>query len=209
MSLADLRREYQGEPLSDTDSDPDPFGQFARWMAEARRTEPDPTAMTLATATRRGEPSVRTVLLKGVDERGFVFFTNFDSRKAHDIEETGRAALLFFWHGLDRQVRITGGVEKVSDGESDAYFATRPLESRLSVYASHQSAVIESRAALESRFETARQVYGESVPRPSWWGGFRVIPEAFEFWQGRPNRLHDRVLYTRDHGIWKRDRLAP
>lgn len=209
MSLADLRRDYQGEPLSETESDADPFRQFAHWMQEARQTEPDPTAMTLATATQAGEPSVRTVLLKGADDRGFVFFTNYDSRKAHDLAETGRAALLFFWHGLDRQVRVSGSVERVSEAESDAYFATRPLESRLSVYASHQSAVIESRAALESRFETARQIYGESVPRPSWWGGFRVIPDEFEFWQGRPNRLHDRILYTRDGAAWRRDRLAP
>lgn len=209
MSLADLRREYQGAPLSDTESDPDPFRQFARWMADARQTEPDPTAMTLATASRRGEPSARTVLLKSVDGRGFVFFTNYDSRKAHEIAETGRAALLFFWHGLDRQVRISGDVEKVSDAESDAYFATRPLESRLSVYASHQSAVVESRAALESGFESARQTFGESVPRPSWWGGFRVIAEEFEFWQGRPNRLHDRIRYAREAAGWRRDRLAP
>lgn len=209
MTLADLRREYQGEPLSETDSDPDPFRQFARWMQEARHTEPDPTAMTLATASASGEPSVRTVLLKGADARGFVFYTNYDSRKARDLAENGRAALLFFWHGLDRQVRVTGGVEQVTEAESDAYFATRPLESRLSVYASHQSAVIESRAALESRFDTARQIYGDSVPRPSWWGGYRVLPDEFEFWQGRPNRLHDRIRYARAADGWTRDRLAP
>jgi pyridoxamine 5'-phosphate oxidase len=209
MSLADLRREYQGAPLSEVESDPDPFRQFACWMQEARATEPDPTAMALATATRTGEPSVRKVLLKGADERGFVFYTNYDSRKAHDIADTGRAALLFFWHGLDRQVRITGAVEKVSDAESDAYFATRPVESRLSVYASHQSAAIESRAALESEFEGARLAYGASVPRPAWWGGYRVVPAEFEFWQGRPNRLHDRVRYARDASGWTRARLAP
>src|SRR5688500_4602559 len=171
MSLADIRRDYLGEALSETDSDPDPFRQFARWFTQARELEPDPTAMALATASRDARPSARTVLLKAVDDRGFVFYTNYDSRKARDIAETRRASLLFYWRSLERQVRIDGAVEKVTDAESDAYFATRPLESRWSVYASHQSRTIESRAALESRFEVARQIYGDAVPRPAWWGG--------------------------------------
>lgn len=210
MPFADIRRDYSGEPLSETESNPDPFQQFARWFEQIRDLEADPTAVTLATATRDGRPSARTVLLKGVDARGFVFYTNYNSRKAREIDETGRASLLFYWPSVVRQVRVDGRVERVSDAESDAYFATRPLESRWSVYASNQSEVIESRLALESRFDVARQMYGESIPRPHWWGGFRVLPDEFEFWQGRPSRLHDRLRYTPEPGgAWRRDRLAP
>jgi pyridoxamine 5'-phosphate oxidase len=209
MSLADIRRDYLGEPLSETTSDPDPFAQFRRWFEQARVFEPDPTAMALATVSREGRPSARTVLLKGLDARGFVFYTNYDSRKAHDIAETGRASLLFYWRTLERQVCVAGSVEKVSDLESDAYFHSRPIESRWSVYASHQSHVLHSRAALESRFEVARQTYGDAVPRPAWWGGFRVLPDELEFWQGRPSRLHDRLRYQRQGDGWARDRLAP
>jgi pyridoxamine 5'-phosphate oxidase len=209
MTIANIRRDYSGDPLSETESDPDPFRQFARWFEQVRDREADPTACALATSTPDGRPSARTVLLKGVDDRGFVFYTNYNSRKARELDRTGYAALLFYWPSLVRQVRVDGRVEKVDEAESDAYFATRPIESRWSVYASNQSEVIESRAALESRYTVAREMYGETIPRPSWWGGYRVVPSEFEFWQGRPSRLHDRLRYQREPSGWRRDRLAP
>jgi pyridoxamine 5'-phosphate oxidase len=211
MSLADIRREYLGEPLDERHSDADPLRQFSLWFEQVKPLEPDPTAMALATATRDGRPSVRTVLLKAFDGRGFVFFTNYGSRKAREMDGTGRASLLFFWRSVERQVRINGTVEKVTAEESDAYFATRPLDSRLSVYASRQSEVLASREQLESRFATARQTYADGhVPRPGWWGGYRVVPDEMEFWQGRESRLHDRLQYRRSaEGIWIRERLAP
>ncbi|MBI3050057.1 MAG: pyridoxamine 5'-phosphate oxidase [Acidobacteria bacterium] len=210
MAISDIRREYEGEPLDETRSDPDPFRQFALWFDQVRELEADPTAMALATATSAGRPSVRTVLLKAVDPRGFVFFTNYESRKAREIAETGRASLLFVWRSVNRQVRIDGTVEKVTDDESDAYFATRPIESRWSVYASRQSERLESRAVLEAAYEAARRRLGNAVPRPSWWGGYRIVPDEVEFWQGRGSRLHDRLQYRRQaDGIWVRERLAP
>ena len=211
MSLADIRREYLGEPLSEAHSDPDPMQQFSRWFDQARHLDADPTAMALATATPAGRPSVRTVLLKGVDARGFVFYTNYQSRKAREMEATGRASLLFYWGALERQVRIDGAVERVSPADSDAYFETRPPDSRLSVYASRQSETIESRDALEEVFERVKRTYGDGpVPRPDWWGGYRVVPDEFEFWQGRVSRLHDRLRYLKlDDGAWRRERLAP
>jgi pyridoxamine 5'-phosphate oxidase len=209
MSLADLRRDYIGQPLSESESEADPFRQFARWFEQARETEFDATTMALATATPAGRPSVRNVLLKGVDDRGFVFYTNYQSRKAHELDATGRASLLFTWRTLERQIRVDGSVEKVSAAESDAYFSTRPIESRWSVYASRQSEVIDSRATLELLFNAARERFEDQTPRPAWWGGYRVIPDEFEFWQGRPSRLHDRLRYLRRSSGWQRDRLAP
>jgi len=211
MTLADIRREYLGEPLSEAHCDADPMRQFARWFEQVRGIEADPTAMALATASADGRPSVRTVLLKGVDDRGFIFYTNYQSRKAHDMEATGRASALFFWRSLERQVRIDGTVERISPAESDAYFATRPLDSRLSVYASKQSEPIESREVLEDVFDRVKRTYGDGpVPRPDWWGGYRIVPDEFEFWQGRESRLHERLRYVKSgDGSWRRERLAP
>jgi pyridoxamine 5'-phosphate oxidase len=209
MSVADLRREYRGEPLSEATAAANPFDQFTHWFEAATATEPDPTAVALATTTADGRPSARMVLLKGFDARGFVFYTNYDSRKAGEIGATHRAALLFYWASLDRQVRVEGTAARVTDAESDAYFATRPLESRWSAHASPQSRVVESRESLEAAVADVRAQFGDAVPRPAGWGGFRVSPDAFEFWQGRENRLHDRLAYTLAAAGWRRERLAP
>jgi pyridoxamine 5'-phosphate oxidase len=211
MTLADVRREYLGEPLDETHCDADPFAQFSIWLQQVQELEADPTAMVLGTATKDGHPSTRVVLLKAFDTRGFVFFTNYSSRKAREMAETGRASLLFFWRSVNRQVRIGGTVERVTAEESDAYFATRPLDSRLSVYASNQSEVLGSREMLDQRFDTARERFADGhVPRPDWWGGYRVVPDEIEFWQGRLSRMHDRLQYRRQaNGSWVRERLAP
>jgi len=210
MSLESLRREYLGPPLRENEASGDPFEQFARWFEEARVTEFDPTAMALATATADGRPSARMVLLKGVDARGFVFYTNFESRKAGDLAASGRGALLFYWASVERQVRIEGRVSRIADAEADAYFATRSIESRWGAQASPQSRPIESRDVLEQMVAQVKARYADDVPRPRFWGGYRVAPDAFEFWQGQPNRLHDRLAYERSaDGVWTRRRLAP
>lgn len=211
MTISHLRRDYPGKPLLEEEAGEDPLTLFGRWFEQACATEVDPTAMSLATATRDGRPSVRVVLLKGFDPRGFVFYTNYDSRKARELTENNRASLLFFWPSHERQVRIDGTAEKVSPEESTAYFRLRPLESRISVYASRQSATVESRKTLDDLYEAAASRFADGdVPRPDWWGGFRLAPHTFEFWQGRAQRLHDRLRYTKqDDGTWLRDRLAP
>lgn len=211
MTISNLRREYLGQPLVEDEAGDDPIALFDRWFTAAREVERDPTAMALATATHDGHPSLRTVLLKGYGAEGFVFYTNYYSRKAREIAANPRVSLMFFWAGHERQVRLEGLAEKVSAAESDAYFASRPLESRLGVYASRQSESIESRSALDARFDAASKRFLDGqVPRPEWWGGYRVMPEVIEFWQGRIGRLHDRLQYLKQtDGSWIRDRLAP
>lgn len=211
MNIADLRAEYSRGELDERSSEADPLAQFARWWDEATRSEiREVNAMTLATAARDGRPSARTVLLKDFDARGFVFYTNYDSRKGRELTANPRAALLFFWKELERQVRIDGHVERVSAEESDAYFKSRPLASRIGAWASPQSEVISGKAWLLARAAEMGLRHGPSPSRPPHWGGFRVLPEALEFWQGRPSRLHDRLLYRLSaDGRWLRERLAP
>jgi pyridoxamine 5'-phosphate oxidase len=213
MSIADIRREYARARLDETDVSHDPFVEFARWFAEAQEAQvPEPTAMTLATSSADGHPSARVVLLKGFDQRGFVFFTDFRSRKGMELEANPRAALVFWWGELERQVRITGGVALASHEESERYFKTRPLGSRLGAWASHQSRVIPSRATLEGDVKEVEARFPDGqVPLPPHWGGYRVVPDTIEFWQGRESRLHDRIRYVRESGGkgWRIERLSP
>jgi pyridoxamine 5'-phosphate oxidase len=208
--LAHLRKDYALKTLDEKDVDRDPMKQFGVWMVEAIHAQvPEPTAMTLATVDSQGRPSARVVLLKGVDPRGFVFYTNYESRKARDFAANPAAAITFLWKELERQVRIEGAVEKVSAQESNAYYDTRPLGSRIGAWASPQSREIQNRAWLEVRWAELTERYGEKPPRPPHWGGYRLRPESLEFWQGRLSRLHDRIAYARAPEGWKISRLAP
>ena len=210
MNVAELRQEYMRAGLSEKDAGPDPLRLFSVWLEDAVKAGLAlPNAMTLATVTPEGAPDARIVLLKGLEDGGFAFYTNYRSRKGHQLEARPAACLVFQWSELERQVRIEGSVEKVSSAESDAYFASRPLGARLSAWASAQSAPVASRQALESSMEEARRRHGDKPPRPPHWGGYRVAPQRLEFWQGRADRLHDRLLYTRDGALWKIERLAP
>jgi pyridoxamine 5'-phosphate oxidase len=210
VNIADLRQEYMRAGLSEADALADPFAQFELWLREALKAGlPLANAMTLATVTPEGAPDARIVLLKGVDGGGFVFYTNYESRKGRQLAARPEACLVFLWSPLERQVRIEGRVEKVTAAESDAYFSTRPLGARHSARASEQSEVVPGRDFLESRMKKEKTLHAETPPRPANWGGYRVIPERIEFWQGREDRLHDRLLYRRTQGAWKIERLAP
>jgi len=211
MSISSIRKDYQLQSLSESDVKQDPIGQFGKWWDEAIASSIDEVnAMTLSTVTAEGKPSARIVLLKGFDERGFVFFTNYESNKGAQLTANPFASLVFFWKELERQVRIEGICEKVSEQESDDYFHSRPIGSQLGACASPQSRVIESRRVIENNLEKLQDQYRDmEIPRPAHWGGYRVVPQAIEFWQGRSSRLHDRIKYTNENQSWKIVRLAP
>ena len=209
-AIAHLVRPHEDVALDAADLDPDPMVQFATWLRAALDARlAFPNAMTLATASADGTPSARTVLLKGIDATGFVFFTNYESVKARQLDENPRAALLFYWFQLERQVRVIGMAERISDEDSDAYFASRPRGSQLGAWASRQSEVLSDRRVLEERIAELDARYGDVVPRPPFWGGYRVVPEEVEFWQGRSDRLHDRHRYRRIRDAWIKERLSP
>jgi pyridoxamine 5'-phosphate oxidase len=208
--VADLRKSYERDELDESAAADQPIAQFERWLTEAITARlPEPNAMTLATVSAGGRPSTRVVLIKGVDERGIVWYTNYQSRKGRELDAHPQAALQFHWVELERVVRIEGLVSKVDAAESDAYFASRPLDSRIGAWASPQSEVITSRAVLVAQAAKVAARHGLHPPRPPHWGGFRLAPDYFEFWQGRRSRLHDRLRYRLIDGAWLRDRLAP
>lgn len=211
MDIRDMRKSYERGELDEQASAGNPVEQFAAWFDEAKNGEiTEPNAMTLATVGADGRPSTRIVLVKSFDEDGIVFFTNYDSRKGRELAENPLAALQFHWVEQERVVRIEGRVEKVSEAESDEYFQMRPLGSRYGAWASPQSEVIASREVIAENEAAAKERFGDEVPRPEHWGGYRLVPDTWEFWQGRPSRLHDRLRYTREgSGEWQRDRLAP
>jgi pyridoxamine 5'-phosphate oxidase len=212
MTTSEQFPNSQRFELDERDVDPDPFVQFRRWLdAALAAQQPEPHAMTLATATRAGKPSARMVILRGLDERGFVFYTDYDSRKGEELAANPFASLVFYWAALSRQVRVEGRVSEVSAQEADAYFASRPTGSRLAAWAAPQSQVIASREALDQRMGELKQRYGlQPAPRPPRWGGYRIAPDVVEFWQGRASRLHDRLRYTRQtDGSWLIERLTP
>ena len=211
MNLSDLRLSYTRAGLIESAADPDPMRQFSAWFDQALAADlTEPNAMALATADAAGNPNVRTVLLKGCDARGFVFFTNYESRKGRELDANPRASLLFYWAALERQVRVAGRVERVDPAESDAYFHGRPRGHQIGAWASRQSEVLDGRDALERNAREAAERFGEEpVPRPPHWGGYRVLPDAVEFWQGRENRLHDRLEYVRTGTGWLMRRLSP
>ena len=209
MSIADLRQSYEKGILLEQDAKASPFAQFGLWFEQAlEQNVPEPTTMTLATADAQGRPSARIVLLKGFDEAGFVFYTNYNSRKGQDLAVQPWACLNFFWQPLERQVRLNGLIAKVSAQESDDYFHSRPLGSRLGAWVSAQSQPT-TLAALEANTAAVQQKYGDQPPRPPHWGGYRLAPEYFEFWQGRPSRLHDRLTYQRSGTSWALERISP
>lgn len=211
MSIADLRKDYRRATLGEAEVDPDPTVQFATWFRQAMEAGiPEANAMSVATVGADGRPSSRILLIKDFSREGFTWFTNYRSRKGQDLEAHPYAALLFHWVELERQVRIEGRVEKLAEAQSDAYFQSRPLGSRLGALASDQSETIASRDLLEQRFAQAEASHGDQPVRPPHWGGYRLIPDRIEFWQGRPSRLHDRIVYTRQQdGAWLRERLQP